>query len=360
MARLPRGLGWALGLCLVMGGAPLLGQGGLRDPGSDARDLFSLSANEAHTWYCHPEDLFRISVPRNWTVLKGYRGITQDHEYDSIVDAERRHTVICWRGSDPAEDAIAALETWDQEKRRELGNREGLSSAGFSIDGIPMLRMTYPIADGKIVSRTAIVTRGRRVTINTVSPAGVAPDRLPAVFEYLLGNIVFPASGAPGVGSAETTADAPKVPPGWVTRTIQNVTVSMPPEWTAVEGTREGQAMWRLGEGDSPRASLALVRNQPWERFSGRIQSPEHRTAEIAGMEADVYEGLLAGSETPARLRIIVLHPSHPLADTLTWVCYAMEETWPEFARDVDVVFATLVAAGNGPGRSHQRLPDQE
>jgi len=316
------------------------------------------AGDEPGAWYRHPRDIFRIPVPRGWTVMGGYRGTERDDAFDTIVDPEGRHRIICWRDSEPAPNALPALEKYTEEKRRELGQREGISAAGFSINGIPVMRMTYPISDGRVVSRTAAVSRGRRVPINTVSPAGTAPDRLPALLENLLAKTQFPDSklalpdtraSAPGEAPATPpeTAETPKVPPGWVTSQVGNVTLSVPPEWTAEQATPEGHGMWRLGEGELPKASLALVRNQPWDRFSPQVEAPEHRKTTVAGRKADVYEGTLVDSQPPAKLRVVVFAPERPLDDTLTWVCYARADTWVQFTAILDTIFATLSVKPN-------------
>ncbi len=316
--------------------------------------------DEPGAWYRHPQDLFRIPVPKGWTVMGGFRGTERDDAHDTIVDPDGRHRIICWRDSEPAPDAMAALEQYAKAKRNEISQQAGLSSTGFSINGIPMMRMTYPISGSRVVSRTAAVHRGRRVTINTVSPAGTAPDQVPAMLAELLAKTQFPEGGvampdAPATAATAddppttkpTADDTPPVPPGWVTSHVGNVALSVPPDWTTEEGMPEGHGMWRLGDGELPKVSLALVRNQPWERFSARVESPDHRNVAIAGLQGDVYEGDLAGSRPPAKLRVVVLHPKHPLDDELTWLCYAPTDAWPQFDTDLDAIFATLSVKQN-------------
>ncbi len=259
------------------------------EPGPGPPQAAPPTTGEPGAWYRHPQDLFRIPVPMGWTVMGGFRGTERDDAYDTIVDPEGGQRIICWRDSEPAPDAMVALEQYEEAKRKELAAQAGLSATGVSINGIPMMRMTYPISGGKVVSRNAAVVDGRRVTINTVSPAEADPDRLPRFVQELPGMIRFTrgnqAEESSTAGAAESESQAP---PDWIASQVGNVTLYVPPDWTASEFAAEDEGTWFQG-GDllRPDVSVSLVRDASMSELVGRGTTVRRGKASLGSLPAD-------------------------------------------------------------------------
>lgn len=156
---------------------------------------------EIGAWYQHPQGIYRVPLGPGWQVLRGVRGKEKDEQFDTLVDPTRQYSILCWRSSEKVSDEMAALKKYREEKLAELASNKNVHAAGMSINRVPMMRITYPTAADRMVSRISAVKNGQRIVINTVSPIGSTAGQLPKLVEDLIAAIEFPDRGV--------TIDAP-------------------------------------------------------------------------------------------------------------------------------------------------------
>jgi hypothetical protein len=123
---------------------------------------------------------------------------------------------------------------------------------------------------------------------------------------------------------------------------LDDVRFYLPPGWQVVEGARSGEGMWRVGSGELPDASLALLRSQSAETYLAMLESPTAKTITVDGNAAELTEGPLRSGVEKASLRIVTIKPPHPLAEQLTCVFYARQDRWPQAAAEFDIVLRGL------------------
>jgi hypothetical protein len=309
-------------------------------PAEAAGDADAPPATTEVTWYRHPENLFHVPLPEGWSVRRGHRGEVQDEAYDTLVDRAGQYRVICWRDSESAEDALATLEAYRDEKLRDLAGQPDVEAAGFSLRGVPMMQLSYPIAQGRIVVRTALVVHGRRAVINVVSPADAEPSSVTRVVSSLFERIHFPSRVAEPTSVSDTDA-APAVPSGWVATVAGNVTVHVPPEWTTAEFAADDEGLWFQG-GDMllPEVSFRLVRDTPVEQFLGDSQPTDRKGTQVGRLPADeiTFDTITLAGRQDRCLLVVVRRPV--AGGTIALAACAPAARWAEY----DALFRQIIA----------------
>ena len=252
-------------------------------------------------------------MPQGWTVSEGFRGNVRDEAFDTLFDANRQNAIACWRSSDPAGEPLAALEDYALQARAEFGDRPDLRTVGFSLNGVPMLRIVCPLPQERLAVHHAAVTRHRRVVLQLTGLVGSHSDTLSAHIEELLGRIEFPQRDVPlpkDLLSPPASESPPEVPAGWITSYIGNVTLSVPPDWTASDFAATDEGMWFQG-GDVllPAVSFHLVRDTPLDELLRAGTTVSRNKTSLGRWPAE--EILVEGVETLAGLQqglVILVH----------------------------------------------------
>jgi hypothetical protein len=285
-----------------------------------------------------------------------------------LTSVEQLYRIDVARRTEPAATVDAAL---DKFVRTRLASTPGATVVKTEVAAARAVWVgSYIGAQPRIAAYDlAFCHAGRLYTLQMTGPGAGLLDELPLPLRHLIGTIQLarlprPDSEMPGVATGDTapSAAAPATsdfqpPAGWKAVACENVRLYLPDPWHAVEGTRVGEAMWRLGEGELPKCSFALVRNRPWEDFAPRVESPVHRTETIAGITAEVYEGNLVGSTPPDRLRVAILRPGDPLADEWTCVMFVQNAEWPRLSGTLDQVLSSISIGGPMGGETRAPTP---
>jgi len=148
-----------------------------------------------------------------------------------------------------------------------------------------------------------------------------------------------PPSTSPIDQGPLTSLTQPQPPTGWVERSVGNLIVYLPPDWTAVPFLASDEGCWFRGPSDAKEAVFAVVRDVPKEELLGPMKVEREEPTTFAGRAA-------AGCFGPTIEQQIhgtgwVLLPSQREADRslLAVLCFAANDRWKEY----ESIFRTIV-----------------
>ena len=236
------------------------------------------------SWYVHPDGGFRLQLPTGWNRQEPTTGgANVTILWDVLLSVEQLYGIDVVRRTKPAPSVAAALESFVSERRKYV---PGATVAETQLGSVPAIWVaSYQGTQSRVAMYDlAFCHAGNLYSLQITAPASSLLDELPLPVRHLLGTLQLAKVGpSPAGPAAEDMAGpppaAPPQPPafqppafqppaGWTATTCGELRLYLPPDWQPVEGVREGEGMWQWGEGEIPRASLALVRNQPWEQFA--------------------------------------------------------------------------------------------
>ncbi|HMP78058.1 MAG TPA: PDZ domain-containing protein [Pirellulaceae bacterium] len=187
-------------------------------PGESGDVIKPRAADEASTMmsYRHPDGLFTIPLPTDWTIHYGMRGRMRDADYDTLSDLSQERMIICWRGSEPAPDPIAALDKFRTEIQAATSSIRDVQSTGYSLRGTPVVQIIYIQPEsGNLICRMAAISQGRRVQFDMVSRILSEQLQIPEEFQSVLSKIQFATDASPvplgssAGGRSEQASEAP-------------------------------------------------------------------------------------------------------------------------------------------------------
>ena len=299
---------------------------------------------EALPWFTHPSGNYRFRVSTAWSVdpPKGNLEFVTIL-WDVILSAEKLYRVECYRRTEDAPQESRALDDFIALHR---ASTPGTKVVRTEIAGVPAAWIaSYQGESPRVaVYQFGFCHRKKLHRMEFTAPAISSLETLPLPLRQILGTLQLAGDspeGAPPLTQHPNSQADDKPPPGWQRVAAGDIRLDVPLKWEAVPDTRAGEGIWQLGDGETPRASVALVRNQPWENFAPRVESPQHRRDTIAGLQADVYEGAARGGPA-GRVRVVILRAANPLADELTVVCFAREEAWEGCQSDLAQILASI------------------
>ena len=175
------------------------------------------------------------------------------------------------------------------------------------------------------VQRVALVRNNRRMEVRVVigsRPAGEFP------------------SGEPSAKTTEThqaptsssqTAEPPQSPPdGWITKTVGELTISLPPDWTQSEFTAVDEGLWYQGPAILPDASFSIARTASTDEL--------HRGGKVTGVTETAVGGIkatcsaidIASADAPEKGLVVVVPKRKPEDATLALTCFASAARWKQ------------------------------
>ncbi len=297
---------------------------------------FSLLDNpdaSALGWYVHPEGAYRVRIPPAWRVLPPPKATNFTLLYDALESAERLYRVEFHRRSRPVEVADVALAEFIRQE--STGHSEAVSAV-MELGSVPSAWVAWHggADTPSTFYRIAIVHGGKLYKIEITGPplAGVDAWSLPV--KHLLSTLQ--TSSQPG------SVSTPPAPADGRSVRVGDLSLRLPTAWQDGPALRAGEAIWRVGEFADPEASLALLRNQPFEPFLARLQTSTRSETTLLGRKASVDEGVSAGTGRSARLRIVVVPAVMATDEELIWVCYARTEVWDKYAEEFNRILRSV------------------
>jgi hypothetical protein len=136
---------------------------------------------------------------------------------------------------------------------------------------------------------------------------------------------------------------APQTPPdGWITTTIREVAISVPPDWSVSEFSAADEGLWYRGSALLPEASVSIVRDATFAELSrgGDIKVGINTTvgrvpAECCFVEASTTTG-------PEKGMVVMLKPHGADGASVALVCFASAASWDQYEGVFRKVLACL------------------
>lgn len=137
----------------------------LKRPASNAGDPATAAADSNKAWYTHAEGAYRFPLPEGWTVVEKNRNGPADPEFDALHSPDEKLVLLCGRIHQSGEEPSATLDEFIREKTTA---ESGATVARFALQGIPIVRVSYPNKKGGHISRLTFLFAGKRYVINAV------------------------------------------------------------------------------------------------------------------------------------------------------------------------------------------------
>jgi membrane-associated protease RseP (regulator of RpoE activity) len=151
-----------------------------------------------------------------------------------------------------------------------------------------------------------------------------------------------------------TLADqAPQTPPdGWVTTTIREVTISVPPDWIASEFAAADEGLWYRGSALLPEASIGIVRDTPFTELSRGGVTKNGINTTIGRVPAECCFVETSTATGPEKGMVVMLKPHGADGASLALVCFASAALWDQYEGVFRKVLACLHIRGAGGAES--------
>jgi Tfp pilus assembly protein PilF len=125
----------------------------------------SEAADSKTTWYTHAEGAYRFPLPAGWKVVEKNRNGPADPEFDALHSPDEKLVLLCGRIHQSGKEPTQTLDEFIREKTTA---ETGATVARFALQGIPIVRVSYPNQKGGHISRLTFLFSGKRYVINAV------------------------------------------------------------------------------------------------------------------------------------------------------------------------------------------------
>jgi len=305
-------------------------------------------------WYTHPRGAFRILLPPSWYVFpKDRPGEPSENQYDWVISVRGAYHLKLFKESWDAPEAEAALQQflrfWLKRHSNGVAGRSKVAAAPAA-----WVAVHLP-AERFMLYRISFVHQGRRYVVNALAPVLSDPERLPGPIDWVLQSIEFQAmevaggNQPPGREPSEPSAEpepSATVPAGWITKTVVDVTVSVPPDWTASEFSAEDEGLWYQGDPLRPEVSFSLLRDTPFAELSRGGAVKDKSATTIGGAAAERFVVDAARPDRPEKGIVVVFQRRKGLSSSTALACFAAAGKWDQYEKTFQQILACVRVGG--------------
>jgi hypothetical protein len=279
--------------------------------------------------FAHALGGYRLRLPDGWRVERPAGADRPDH----LLSREDSYQLFCFRTAREASQPEPALKQFVAEKLAQVPDAQRVA---LPFARVPAACVAYHGGQPRqAVWRMAFLHNGRRYVINAVGSPLLDLEQLPRPVLEVLQTLAFDSSSEAGPATPPPESPAaeapPKIPAGWVTKTIAGVTLSVPPDWKASDLAAADEGLWCKGPVLSPNAAFSLVRDTPLDELSrgGKLQREgELRLGRLSGQR---YTVEVQRGERPEKGLIVIVKLAGATNGTVALTGFAPATEWETY-----------------------------